>query len=241
MIRKAVSISRQIPGFLGDMWLGSIQNLPGSLGFKLRYRYWKPRLRALGENVRIDVGVHLQNPEFISIAANCWIDRGVMIMAGPDRSRRQKKLIPCAGTVNAGEVTIGRNVHIGPYSIISGIDSGVAIGDDCWFGAGVKAYAFSHHFRFDDRPDDVLCSMSSMADHSCQSMLSGGIVLEERVGVALHSIILPGVLVRRNSFVATNALLYRQEFAENSRISGSPAARAGDRFKLKHDSAASAS
>jgi acetyltransferase-like isoleucine patch superfamily enzyme len=100
----------QVPSAL---WLMLITFLPGSAGAELRYRHWKTRLRFLGVNVLIDSGVCFQNPEFIEIDDNCWIDRNVMILAGPDYSQREKILkrnkhfpgVP-------GVVHIGKNVHV---------------------------------------------------------------------------------------------------------------------------------
>ena len=219
-----------IPKLLSDILLGAIQNFPGPVGFRLRYRYWKTYLKYLGKGTKIDVGIYFQNPEFISIADNCWIDRGVIILAGIDKSERQKKVIKSNLVALQGEVFIGRNVHIGPYSILSGIDSGIIIGDDCTLSSGAKLYAFSHHFRFHDDPENSLCSFGSMVDQTRQSMICGPIVLEDNVGVALNTIILPGVHIGRDSFIKTNSVLYNQNFTENSLISGDPAQRRGLRF-----------
>lgn len=221
-----------IPRLLSDLLLGAIQNFPGPVGFKLRYWYWKIYLKYLGKGTRIDVGIYFQNPEFISIADNCWIDRGVIILAGIDKSERQKKVIRSKLVALQGEVVIGRNAHIGPYSILSGIDSGIFIGNDCTLSSGAKFYAFSHHFRFHDNPENSLCSFGSMVDQTRQSMICGPIVLEDNVGVALNTIILPGVHVGRNSFIKTNSVLYNQNFTENSLISGDPAKRQGFRFQI---------
>jgi acetyltransferase-like isoleucine patch superfamily enzyme len=156
-------------------------------------------------------------------------------LAGIDKSERRKKIIQSKGLAPRGEVIVGCNVHIAPYSIISGIDAGIYIGDDCGFSSGVKIYAFSHHFRFNESPEDTLCSFNPMVDHSRQSMVCGAITIEDNVGVALNTIILPGVFVGRDSFIGTNSVLYRQYFPENSLISGSPAKRVGCRFKAKGD------
>jgi acetyltransferase-like isoleucine patch superfamily enzyme len=214
----------------GDVWLGAIQNLPGALGYKLRFAFWRRRLKHLGDGVKIEQGVYFQGPAHISIGANCWIDRGVMIAAGPDDSRRAKKRIRSKPMAQPGEVEIGRNVHIGPYSIISGIDAGVYIGDDCAFSSGVKVFAFSHHYRFEDRPEDASCSFGPMVEHSRQSMICGPVALEGNVGVALNAVILPGVFVGRDSFVGANSLLFARQFRANSIISGMPAKRRGARF-----------
>lgn len=226
---------RKIPSLLSDVWLGAIQNLPGPLGLRLRYGYWKKRLKRLGKNTKIDTAVYFQNPQFISIADNCWIDRGVIILAGIDNSNRKKTIIQSKTIGPRGEVVVGRNVHIGPYSIVSGIDGGIFIGDDCTFSSGVKAYAFSHHYRFDDEPKNQLCSFGSMADHSRQSIVCGAIILEDNVGVALNTVILPGVFVGKNSFVGVNSLLYNQAFPENALISGCPAKRVGRRFQITNE------
>ena len=96
-----------------DVWKMFISYLPGPIGFKLRYRFWKNHLKFLGKNVKIDVGVYFQNPQFISIDDNCWIDRNVAILAGLDNSNREKiirKNDKYPGL--SGEVFIGKNVHI---------------------------------------------------------------------------------------------------------------------------------
>lgn len=218
-----------------DLWLGAIQNLPGTLGHRLRFAFWRRRLKHLGEGVKIDAGVYFQNPALISIGDNCWIDRGVMISAGLDNSKRAKKRIRSKPMAPPGEVVVGRNVHIGPYSIISGIDAGVYVGDDCAFSSGVKVFAFSHHYRFEDRPEDSSCSFGPMVDHSRQSMICGPVAFEANVGVALNAVILPGVFVGKNSFVGANSLLFAKQFRENSVISGIPAKHRGCRFEEAGD------
>ena len=137
---------------LDSIWLWVVQDMPGSLGFRLRSGYWRRRLKYLGTHARIDCGVYFQSPEFISIDDNSWIDRGVMILAGRDRSTRKIRKWAVRTLAGDGEVHIGRNVHIGAFSIISGIEGGVHIGDDCTFSPAVKVYAFSHHYRFEDDP-----------------------------------------------------------------------------------------
>lgn len=214
-----------------DVWLGFIQNLPGPTGMRLRYAFWKRRLKFLGTNVRIDPGVYFQNPEMISIGDGSWIDRGVIMLAGIDRSDRRKRVLECRRSAPSGEIVIGRNVHVGPHCILSGIEAGISIGDDCTLSASVKMYAFTHHFRFDDAPDDFSCAFGSLVEVKRQSMIAGTIVLEGNVGVALNTIILPGVLIRGDSFVKVNSVLSAQEFAENSLICGSPAKRVADRFR----------
>jgi len=222
---------RRFLNVLDSLWLWVIQDMPGPVGFSLRSRYWKRRLKHLGAHARIDCGVYLQFPEYISVGDNSWIDRGVMILAGPDRSARKTRKMEVRSLAHEGEVHIGRNVHIGAFSIISGIEGGVHIGDDCTFSPSVKVYAFSHHFRFDEDPGNRACSFGSMVEHERQSMISGPVTLEGNTGVAINAVVLPGVWIGRDSFVAIGSVVKSGLYEENSMLSGSPAVRAGARFR----------
>jgi acetyltransferase-like isoleucine patch superfamily enzyme len=205
--------------------------MPGPLGFRVRRQYWKRRLKHLGEGAVIDCGVYFQGPEFVSIGENTWIDRHVSILAGRDHSSRTKKELKVESLIGPGEVYVGNNVHIGSFSLISAIEGGIYIGNDCTFSSGVKAYAFSHHFRFDDDPSDRSCSFGSMVGNERQSMIFGPISLEENVGVALNAVILPGVWIGRDSFVAIGAVVKSGVYEENSMLRGSPAIRTAARFR----------
>jgi acetyltransferase-like isoleucine patch superfamily enzyme len=224
---------RRFLNVFDSVWLWMIQDMPGPLGFRLRAGYWKRRLKHLGSDTRIDCDVYFQSPELVSIENNCWIDRGVMILAGRDRSSRRIRRIEARSLTREGEVHIGRNVHIGASSIISGIEAGVHIGDDCTFSPGVKVYAFSHHFRFEDDPADRSCSFGSMVEPQRQSMVCGPVSLEGNTGVAINAVILPGVWIGRDSFVGIGSVVKSGTYEENSLLSGSPALRAGARFRQK--------
>lgn len=217
--------------FPKDIWQLFVSYLPGVLGFKLRYRFWKKHLKFLGKNVKIDIGGYFQNPQFISIDDNCWIDRGVMILAGPDKSDRQRRLIANANfPLGKGMVHIGKRVHIAPYSIISGI-GGIYISDECGIASGTKIFSFSNHFRSDEFPSDSGFCFAIFVEHSRQYMIEGPVFLDENVGVALNAMILPGVSIGKDSFVAINSVV-TSSFGENSLIAGNPAKRVKDRFKL---------
>ena len=106
----------------GHLWALLVSYLPGNLGLRLRYRYWKKRLRSLGKGVRFDTGIHIQRPDYVEIDANAWIDRNVVILAGPDSSSREKIIRKNADyRGEPGVVHIGRNVHVGVGCILSGI------------------------------------------------------------------------------------------------------------------------
>lgn len=223
---------RWLFSFPGAVWLGFITNLPGECGSSLRYGYWRIRLKSIGKSVRIDCGVYFQNPQCVSIGDNTWIDRGVIVLAGLDKSSREKIKINNPDYIyEPGHVHIGANIHIPPYCIISGIDSGVYISDGCGLAAGCKIYAFSHHYRSAKETQNKNIKFGSMAPADEQCLMSGPVYLAANVGVALNSVILPGVSILENSFVAINSVVHKGRYPANSLLEGSPARVVGERFK----------
>lgn len=214
-----------------SLWQMVITFLPGPAGYALRYRFWRKRLRGLGEGTRIGTNVYFQNPDYIEIGENCWIDHNVIVMAGPDTSDREK-IILTNKNFNGfpGIVKIGKNVHVGPYSIISGISAGVYISDDCGFSAGCSVYSFSHHYRSRRRPADHRVHFGPMVSFDRQSIIEGPVSLGKNTGVALGCVILPGVHIPENCFVAINSVVMPAKFKANSIISGNPAKAIAMRF-----------
>jgi acetyltransferase-like isoleucine patch superfamily enzyme len=205
--------------------------LPGAIGCDLRYRCWKNKLGAIGKNVRIDVGVYFQNPEYIEIGDNCWIDRNVIIMAGMDNSDREKlirenSLYPG----KPGVVHIGNNVHIGVGCIVSGISAGVFISENCGIAAGSKIYAFTSHFRSVKDPSNRNFNFAILAPQENQCMIEGPVFLGKNTGVAVNCVVLPGVAIREDCSIKINSVLMSGEFPENSRIGGNPAKVTGQRY-----------
>lgn len=207
-----------------DWWLGFVTHFAGDSGERLRYRYWKGRLKNLGDGVRIGPGVQFVNPEFISIDDGSWIDKDVVIIGGVDRSsreirRRKNKAYPG----EPGEVFIGKNVHVGIGTLISGIDAGVYISDDCGFSAHCKVYGFAHHYRSFADPTNRNISFGPLVAPDRQVLISRPVVLGRNTGVSLNSIILPGANLGEDCFVSVNSVVFAGNFRSNSIIEGSPA------------------
>lgn len=222
--------------FFVNLWVGCITYLPGDIGFILRYRFWKKKLKHLGKDVKIDIGVCFQNPDFISIDDNCWIDKNVTILAGMDKSKREKVYIDNKEFLGEpGVVFIGKNIHVGVGCIISGISAGVYISDDCGFSAGCKIYAFSHHYKSKMDPTNTNINFGTMVPHNRQCLIEGPVFIGCNTGFALNSIILPGVSISSNSFIAINSVVSKggRQYEENSLIAGNPAKIVGRRFLLK--------
>jgi acetyltransferase-like isoleucine patch superfamily enzyme len=213
-----------------SIWQMIVTYFPGPLGYVLRSRFWRKRLKYLGAEVKLDVGVYFQNPQFITVDDKSWIDRGVILLAGPDSSTRARRAIPNDKfKLSPGELHIGKSVHIGPYCVISGI-GGVHISDECGCSSGVKIYSFSHHYRSKDEPSNRSFCFAPFVSHDRQFLIEGPVFLGRNVGVALNAVILPGVSIENHSFVAINSVV-SGSFEENSLIAGNPAKRIKGRFR----------
>jgi acetyltransferase-like isoleucine patch superfamily enzyme len=191
-----------------DIWQMFISYLPGAIGVKLRYNYWKKRLKFLGKGVKLDVGTYLQNPQFISIDDNCWIDRNVIIIAGPPGSKRTTYLkTNHEFKENFGEVHIGKNTHVAPNCVLSGI-GGLYIGRNCGIASNSTIYSFSHHYRnLIDKEDLSQYSFTPLARLDQQAMILGPVVIEDYCAVGLNSTLLPGTLLKKGTWVSSGSVI----------------------------------
>ncbi len=211
-MNKLISAIVNIPV---DFWQMVITYFPGSTGNFLRRMFWRKRLRYLGQGVKIDIGVYFQNPHYISIGNNCWIDRNVIILAGYPTSNRITYAKKNEDFIlDIGLVEIGENTHIGPNCILSGI-AGISIGKNCGIAANCCIYSFSHHYRnLVDRNDNQQYIYSPMARLEHQSMIASPIVIQDYCGVGLCSIILPGVTLRKGTWIAGNVVIKKSYKAQ---------------------------
>lgn len=185
-----------------------ITYLPGKVGFYLRYRYWKKRLKYLGEKVKIDVGVYFQKPNYISLDNNCWIDRSVIILAGKPRDgritlKRENNDIK----INTGEVYIGKNSHIAPNCVLSGM-GGLYIGNNTGIASNSTIYSYSHHYRNLLNSEDIQqYSFTPLARDDQQAMIQAPVFIGDYCAVGLNSTILPGASLEKGTWVASNTVV----------------------------------
>lgn len=201
--------------------------MPGSLGNKARYLYYKKKFKRCGSNVIIDTGVSIDGAELISIGDNVHIDKFCIIATGKKLTGKIKRKPNKEFSGEEGEIIIGNNIHIAQFCILMGY-GGIEIGDNCVMSSGCKIYSLTNTPYDIDIPNKVI----SIMPYSQAPFLLSSIVLFENVWLGLNSIVMPSSNISKNSFVVSNSLI-NSSFEENSYISGQPAKRIRERFKTR--------
>ena len=201
--------------------------MPGGFGTKLRYFYYKNKLKSCGKNVIIDMGVHIDGAEFISIGDNVHIDKYCIISTGKkligDIKRKQNHDF-CG---EEGEIIIGNNIHIAQFCIIMG-HGGIEIGDNSVMSSGAKIYSLTNTaYDLSDKTKVI-----SLMPYTQAPFLCSPVVIKENVWLGLNTITMPSVTIENNSFSVSNSVLMCG-FEENSYISGQPAKKTKERFQTK--------
>lgn len=210
----------------------AIGGIPGGLGRRLRYRFWKRRLKHLGRGAVIDVGVQIVGPEHVSIGDETWIDNYVSILAGPpgETGGPMRRRPHPGGPVPTGEILIGAQCHIAIGVVLQG-HGGLRIGDRCGIASGCLLYSMSHHHANpNDKTDRTVYKFTPMAPGREQALIVSPIVMEDDTALGLNSVILPGGWIRRGSWVGVNSMVFG-EIPENSIASGNPARVVKPRFE----------
>jgi acetyltransferase-like isoleucine patch superfamily enzyme len=201
-----------------------IVNLPGEAGMALRQVVYRRRVRHLGRDVIFEPGVQLVGAEHMSFGDNCWIDKYVVLLAGPpDRGERiiARKDNPDFA-VAEGELVIGPNTHIASHVVVSA-HGGVTIGANAGVASGARVYSLSHHYRNPlDRSDSFEYRFTPKAPPSEQALISAPVVLGDNTAVGLNAVVLPGSTVGEGSWLGSGAQL-RGRLPPGSIASGSPA------------------
>ncbi len=218
---------------LNDLVLLLIIYIPGRLGIKMRYIYWRLNLKKCGRNVRVETGVMIENPEFISIGDNVLIDKYSIITAGKRTKHSNdiiKEMINNNFRYNEGELVIGTGVHIGCFNIIQA-HAGVYIGDFVTTSAGVKIFSISNYYSSEENPELITYANCMVGEEKPVSYISSPIVIKEGVWLALNCSVLCGT-IGANSFIASNSMVVT-DLPANSYSRGNPAVKIKERFTTK--------
>jgi acetyltransferase-like isoleucine patch superfamily enzyme len=231
-IKKIFKYIKYIPTVFSDIIKFFIIYIPGPTGRKIRYLYWKNKFKRCGKNVYIDEGVIIQNPEWISIGDNVWIDKYCILMAGPVNmdNRLSKKRENKNFKYQEGELIIGSGIHIGINSIIQA-HGGVYIGNNVTMSAGVKIYSLSNMVTNPHNLSMPMYANFLVKEQKQVGYIVSPIVIEDGVWIGLNSIVLGGS-IGKNSFVAPYSLVL-YDIEENSYASGNPAKKIKERFKME--------
>lgn len=198
--------------------------MPGSFGNRLRYFYYKNKFKKCGTNVIIDVGVHIDGAELISVGSNVHIDKYCIIATGKGLVGEVKRKPNTAFIGEEGEIIIGDNIHITQFCIIMGY-GGVLIENNCVMSANSKIYSLTNTSCDLDNKSKT----TSIMPYSQANFLLSPVTLNYNVWLGLNTILMPGTMININSFTTSNSVLMGH-FPENSYISGQPARRIRDRF-----------
>ena len=201
-----------------------VMDIPGPAGRAVRYHYYRRRLKALGRNVKFDVGVRILNPEFVSIGDNTWIDNYVVILAGPPSVGDGPILYKPNSDfdLEPGEVLIGRNVHVANFVVLQG-HGGLKIGDNSGVASGSMVYSLSHHHsNLLDRSDPRKYKFTSMVQRRDQSLICAPVVMGQDTALGLHCILLPGVTIGAGSWVGSGSVV-THSIPANVLATGNPA------------------
>jgi acetyltransferase-like isoleucine patch superfamily enzyme len=114
-----------------------------------------------------------------------------------------------------GEVKVGSNTWIGPFTILDG-SGGLEIGSYCSISAGVQIYTH----------DSVLWAVSGGKKPYKYSQ----IIIEDNCYVGPNTIIQKGVRIGKGTIVGANSFVNRS-FPSGSKIAGNPARLIGKRKK----------
>lgn len=149
----------------------------GVLGYKLRYRYYKSRLKYLGKNVSIEKGAIISRPENVSIGDHSHIDRYAIIEG-------------------ANGLEIGRYCYVSSFCVIQGGGT-LKISDYVTIGSGCKIYSDTHHYtgRGDALPREQ------------QVIRAAPVVIEKNVHIFVNCVVLPGVKIGEAAVIGANSLV----------------------------------
>lgn len=139
MLRKLVTALVEWP----------IRGIPGGLGQRIRYAYYKRRLGRCGRNVRIEEWVLIQNPDTIEIGDDVWIfSHSVITGPSPDHAtladnKSVHKLDDGTVAERGLRLRIGSEVQIGLFNVLNGT-GGLEIGNCATLSARVSVYSATH-------------------------------------------------------------------------------------------------
>jgi acetyltransferase-like isoleucine patch superfamily enzyme len=178
----------------------------GAVGFYLRGLYYKNKLKSMGKNVFIDLGVTIWEPENVEIDDNSHIENYVTIFGGGK---------------GHGFVKIGKYVHVSCNCVLAG-RGGLTLGDYSGYSAGCKIFTATNYYEHPDKNSNTILSMSGITSLDMQYVIEKPVTIDEYAFIGLNGIVLPGVIIGKAAVIGANSLV-NKDIPPFSIAVGSPA------------------
>ena len=160
-----------------------LRNLPGALGFKARQIYYKIRLKKVGKNVLIDIGVVFSGHKNICLDDFCYIDKYCLLNA-------------------VSSIEIGKRTHVSSFCILhAGINAPIKIGNYVGIAANSKMHSSSESIEKNKRMSGPMVPLAQ------KNLKYGPITIKDEAFIGLNSIILPNVEIGYGSITLPNSVI----------------------------------
>jgi len=178
----------------------------GAVGFFLRGAYYKNRLKRMGRNVFIDLGVTIWEPGNVEIDDYSFFDTYITVLGGGK---------------GHGFVQIGKYVDVASYCLIAG-RGGIKLGDHIGIGAGSKILSGTHHYKDPTGEDNKLLGGSILEPADKHHVVEKPVTIEDYAWMGVNSTVLPGVKIGKAAVIGANSLV-NEDIPPFSIAVGSPA------------------
>ena len=173
-----------------------MRNIPGGLGQKIRAFFYSKFFGSFGTNIRIDVGVIIDNPMNVFLGNDIWIMPYTHLTAAPSDFNPEKSVKPIyirKKSEYTGKIIIGNETSIGAYNILQGY-GGIKIGNRCTTSARCSIYSMSHSVKIKDSSEKITYANSMVKDHEAVPSVMNCIELCNGVWIGYNSVIFSGII-----------------------------------------------
>ncbi len=179
-------------------------HMPGPLGYGLRRLLLRRVFSRIGKNCIFDVGLRIVGGHNISVGEYTWIDAYVSLGA------------------LFGPISIGKRIHVAPFSNLLAGAEGIEIEDFVAIGPG------SHIYGHSEVAKDGKRMSGPMIPWRYKAFQSGKVVLKKDCFLGAGSIVLPGMTIGEGAVVGAGSVVTR-DVAPWSIVFGAPARLIGKR------------
>ncbi len=183
---------------------GIIRWMPGKLGIRTRYHYYKGKFDQCGTGITIETGVIIRDCKNISLGKNIGFGLYAQIYASGDGSE---------------EITIDDDVHLNSNVMINAdLGGSIRIGKHCMIGPNVVLRTSDHAFS------DIDALMIE------QGHTSGTIVIEDNVWIGSNAVLTGNICIGTGAIVGAGAVVTR-DVPPFAIVAGVPAKQIGHRIQ----------